>query len=81
MFVKIWASSLLVSALCLQVTAHAAVSPALGVQGTPKRSDVQRPSKQQPCGKIDIANTFESSQAIPVDANGNFEVTAQNFNG
>lgn len=82
MFSKIWASSLLVSALCLQVTAHAAFSPALGVAGTPQRGDVKRPSDQNPCGDdVDIANKFDSSKTVTADANGNFQVTVGNFNG
>jgi len=81
MFAKIWASSLLVSAFCLQVTAHAVFSPVLGVQGVPQITDVQKPSKQQPCGITNIANTFDSSKTVTADADGNFEVTGINFNG
>ena len=82
MFAKICASSLLlVLALCLQVTAHAAVAPVLGVQGNPKRSDVQRPSAAKPCGNVDIASKFDSSTPVSADANGSFKVSATSFNG
>lgn len=80
MFTKIWASSLLVSILCLQVTAHAAVSPALGVQEKIARKDVQIPSKNDPCGGVNIAKNFGSSQTVPADANGNIRISATNFN-
>lgn len=81
MFKKIWASSLLVLALSLQVTAHAAVSPALGVQGNPTRGDVQRPSAAKPCGNVDIASQISSSTAVTADASGSFNVDGTSFNG
>jgi len=58
-------------------------SPVLGVQGTPQRTDVQIPSTQNPCGipNAQVANKFASSTTVTADANGNFEVTAENFNG
>lgn len=81
MFAKIWASSLLVLGLCLQVTAHAAVAPALGVQGNPTRGDVQRPSAAKPCGNVDIASKIGSSTPVLADADGSFKVTGTCFNG
>jgi len=81
MFAKIWASSLLVLALCLQVTAHAAVSPALGIQGNPTRGDVQRPTSAKPCGNVDITSKIGSSTLVPADASGSFIVNGICFNG
>lgn len=83
MFSKIWVSCVLVSVLCLQVTAHAIVSPALGINGTPVRADAQQPSTQSPCGKLvtNITSAIDSAMAVPVDKNGSFQVKAQNFNG
>jgi len=81
MFAKIWTSSLLVLALSLQVTAHAGVSPALGVQGNFIRADVQRPTGAKPCGKVDITSKISSSTPVPADASGSFIVNATCFNG
>jgi len=81
MFAKILASSLLVLALCLQVTAHAGVSPPLGVQGDLTRGEVQRPTAAKPCGKVDIASKFSSSTPVLADASGSFKVDATSFNG
>lgn len=82
MFAKIWASSLLVLAICLQVTAHAAVSPPLGVTGAATRADVQRPTGANPCGAgVDIASKFDSSTAVTADASGSVQLKATSFNG
>jgi len=80
MFSKILTSSALVLALALQVHAHAAVSPALGVSGTPVRADVQRPSDAEPCGTIDIASALDSSTAVTASADGTVDATALDFN-
>ena len=32
------------------VNAHTAITPALGVNGTPVRRDVRRPATRKPCG-------------------------------
>lgn len=82
MFSKIWTSCVLVSVLCLEVTAHAIVSPALGVQGTPKRADVQRPNNASPCGLNvkDIASAIDSATVVSADATGSVHLTALNFN-
>ncbi|RDX57566.1 hypothetical protein OH76DRAFT_1310533, partial [Lentinus brumalis] len=66
--------------LSLQAHAHAAISPALGVQGTPARNDVQRPSTAKPCGNINIAQTIDSSTAVKAATNGSFAATITNFN-
>jgi len=82
MFSKIWTSAALVLALTLQVTAHAAVSPALGVSGTPVRNDVKRPSANSPCGAgVNIANTIDTSTAVAASAAGSFNADAISFNG
>jgi len=61
--------------------AHAGVSPQLGVDGTPVRSDVKRPSNKQPCGSgVDIASALDTSTAASADQNGNVNVTVLNFN-
>ncbi|KAI0793627.1 hypothetical protein C8Q74DRAFT_1194046, partial [Fomes fomentarius] len=71
-------------ALCLsvslQVHAHAAIAPALGVQGTPVRNNAQRPSNARPCGNTNIAQTIDSSTAVTAAANGQFQATITNFN-
>jgi hypothetical protein len=66
--------------LSLQVNAHAAISPMLGVAGKPARSDVQRPSKASECGNVDIAKTIDSSTAVQAAADGTFSATVTNFN-
>jgi len=83
MFSKIWASCVLVSVLCLEVTAHAIVSPALGVQGTPVKADVQQPNNASPCGPNikDIASAIDSATVVSADAHGSFHFTATSFNG
>ena len=71
-------------ALCLsvslQVSAHAAIAPQLGVDGDPVRRDVLRPTNARPCGRVDIAENFDSSATIPLDANNQFQATITNFN-
>jgi len=82
MFSKIWTSAALVLALALQVTAHAAVAPALGVSGTPVRNNVKRPSTASPCGAgVNIASTIDTSTAVQANAAGSFKATAISFNG
>jgi hypothetical protein len=83
MFSKILTSSVLVLALSLRVTSHAIVTPALGVNGTAVRADVQRPSTASPCGAhvTDIATAIDSAMTVPVSANGSFLVTGTSFNG
>jgi len=84
MFSKIWTSAALVLALALQVSAHAAIAPALGVSGTgtPVRNDAKRPSANSPCGAgVNIANTIDTSTAAAANAAGSFKATAISFNG
>lgn len=64
----------------MQVNAHAAIVPELGVSGTPVRGDVQRPSKAKPCGNTNVASTLDSSTPVTAGANGQFTVTVTNFN-
>lgn len=74
------ATAVLCLGLSLQVSAHAAIAPALGVSGNPVRNDVQRPQKGKECGNIDITKTFDSSTAVQANANGTFDVFIANFN-
>ena len=64
----------------LQVEAHAAISPMLGLNRTPQRNDALRPSSGSPCGNVNIANTFDTSQTIPVKSDRTFQATITNFN-
>jgi hypothetical protein len=81
MFSTIFTPLIFVLGLVLHVSAHAAIAPALGVSGTPARSDVQRPSANAECGNINIANNLDSSQASVAAANGTFATTVIDFNG
>jgi hypothetical protein len=80
MFSKSFIAPLFLLALTSSINAHAGVTPALGVKGTLTRNDVQRPSTANPCGKVNIAQTLDSSTAIPANANGSFSAAAINFN-
>ena len=73
------ASIALCLALSLQAHADAAISPALGVQGTPTQADAQRPSAANPCGNADLA-AIDTSTAVTAAANGTFSATITNFN-
>jgi hypothetical protein len=69
-------------ALAVQVSAHAAINPALGVSAAKAvRNDVQRPSGNKPCGNTNIAQNIDSSTAVTADASGAFTVSIENFNG
>lgn len=82
MFAKIWASSLLFLTLCLRVTAHASVSPLLGVSGAATRADVRKPTAANPCGAgVNIVSEFNSSTAVTADASGSVQLNATCFNG
>lgn len=63
------------------VDAHAAVNQPLGVQGQATRNDVQNPTAQKPCGNVNIAQTFDTSKTVPVNANGSVSTTITDFNG
>jgi hypothetical protein len=80
MFSKSFIAPLFLIALTSSVNAHAGVTPALGVQGTLSRNDVQRPSTDKPCGNTDIAKTLDSSTAVPANADGTFSAAVTNFN-
>ncbi|KAJ7244083.1 hypothetical protein C8J57DRAFT_1191611 [Mycena rebaudengoi] len=66
-------------ALAAQASAHAVPVPVLGVQGAPKRSDVQRPSTAKPCGNGNLA-AIDTSTAVPLAADGTATFAVQNFN-
>ena len=74
------AAACLVASLALDASAHAVVSPALGVQGAPIRADAQRPRKNTPCGKTDVASTFDTTAPIAADDTNTFSATVTNFN-
>jgi len=80
MFSKVFATVSLLLAVSAQINAHAIMTPALGVNGTAVRNDVQRPSSSQPCGNIDVASTIDASTAVVADANGTFITNATDFN-
>lgn len=79
MLFKTCVSVIVVAYGAVQVTAHAAIAPALGVSGTPSRSDVQRPSVNKPCGNQALS-AIDTSKAVIADASGNFQVSITNFN-
>ncbi|KAF9010228.1 hypothetical protein BDQ17DRAFT_1235099 [Cyathus striatus] len=82
MLAKIWTSVTVLLALSLQVHGHAAVAPVIGVSGTPKRSDVKRPSTANPCGAgVNIATALGSATPVAAAADGTFTTTVTNFNG
>jgi len=61
--------------------AHSGVAPQLGVNGTPKISDVKRPSRNKPCGNgVNIASALDTSTAVPASSDGEVKVTVLNFN-
>lgn len=61
--------------------AHAIITPALGVNGSATRNDVQRPTTQSPCGNVNIATELPLSTPIIALANGSFIANITNFNG
>jgi len=80
MFSKAIFTSAVTLALAGQVFGHCAIQPQLGVQGNSTRNDVQRPSQSAECGTTNIAQTIDSSTAVPLDATNSFAATAVNFN-
>ncbi|KAG6848408.1 hypothetical protein H0H93_000456, partial [Arthromyces matolae] len=69
----------------VQAHAHAAVSPVLGVAGTPVRGDVKRPLTlgfiKKPCGLgVNIAANLDTSTPVVAQPDGTFNVTVTNFN-
>ncbi|KAH9905087.1 uncharacterized protein BXZ73DRAFT_561, partial [Epithele typhae] len=63
----------------LNAHAHAIITPALGVSGTAVRADVQRPSTSAPCGEVDVASAFATSNAATLGADGSFTVAVTDF--
>jgi len=81
MFFKILLTSIFALVLSAQVSAHAIISPALGVKAAPVRNDVQRPSSASPCGNVNIAQTLDASTPVTASKNGSFAANVTNFNG
>ncbi|KAI0355932.1 hypothetical protein OH77DRAFT_274517 [Trametes cingulata] len=81
MFSKSLAAAAVVLGLTLQAAAHAGITPALGVNTTFVRANVQRPTAAAPCGTINIAQNFDSSTPIIANPDGTFDATITNFNG
>jgi len=79
-FKSILLSGAILAFSALEVSAHAAINPALGVKGTAVRNDVQRPSNNKPCGDAALS-AIDSSTAVKADASGAFSVDIENFNG
>ncbi|OJT04048.1 hypothetical protein TRAPUB_5284 [Trametes pubescens] len=67
--------------LALQASAHAIITPTLGVSGTAVRADVQCPSAASECRTINIPQNIDSLQAAIANQAGIFNVTITNFNG
>jgi len=80
MFSTLFTPLVLVLGLAIQVSAHAAIAPALGVKGAPVRADVQRPSTSSECGTVNVASNIDSSQASVIAANGTFATSVTDFN-
>ena len=45
------------------------------------RSDIQRPSADSPCGKVNVAQNLDPSIAVQADASGNLSPSSTDFNG
>ncbi|KAG8680704.1 hypothetical protein FRC08_016098 [Ceratobasidium sp. 394] len=71
-------SLIVVAALAAHVLGHAVVQPVMGVAGTPKRSDTQRPSTAKPCGNTALSE-IDSSSSITMTGTS-FTATSTNFN-
>lgn len=79
MFSKVFVTIALVLGLTMHVQAHALIAPALGVSGTGVRKDVQQPTAAKPCGKVNIAQTLDTSTAVPLTGD-TFTTSITNFN-
>ncbi|OJT04055.1 hypothetical protein TRAPUB_5291 [Trametes pubescens] len=68
--------------LVLQASAHAIITPALGITGRPAiRADVQRPAgPTAECGTISIPDNLDTSTPAVADAAGIVNLTITNFN-
>lgn len=72
-------SAVAVLFMSAQVNAHAAITPMLGVKGTPARSDVQKPTTAKPCGNADLSKAA-SSTPVTAAADGSVSMNIQDFN-
>ena len=84
MFSKSFIAPIFLLALTSSANAHAVildavVAPALGVNGSPALSDVQRPSQANPCGNINIAQNLDNSTAVNANAKGIFAANITGF--
>lgn len=79
LFPSTLASSVALLLAASQVSAHAFISPGLGVSGAGVRNDVQRPSTAKPCGTASLADLSTSTAAVAT--NGLFSAVVTNFNG
>ncbi|KAH9926338.1 uncharacterized protein BXZ73DRAFT_78835, partial [Epithele typhae] len=71
-FKSLLATTTVALSVSLNAHAHAIITPALGVSGTAVRADVQRPSTSAPCGEVDVASAFATSNAATLGADGSF---------
>lgn len=81
MFLKLVFALILLLGLGLHAHAHAIITPALGVNGTGGRNDVQRPTNASMCGSVNITAALPTSVAIPLQGDGTFLANITNFNG
>jgi hypothetical protein len=79
MFSKSFIALISVFALTTSVNAHAAIAPALGVEGPPTVDDVQKPSSSSPCGNVDIPDNLDTSTVAAATADGEFFIDVTNF--
>lgn len=80
LFKSVLLSGAILAFSTLEVSAHAAINPALGVNGNAARGDVERPSNNKPCGNAALT-AIDSSTAVQADASGSFTASITNFNG
>ena len=84
MHFKSFTASLFLLALTSSVNAQeegCAISPAMGVSGTPGAGDIQQPSDDAPCGNVNITQNLDTSEAVQADSNGQFKVSIIGFGG
>jgi len=78
MLSKAFLVSFVILGLGLQVSAHAGVTPALGVNGQFTRNDVQKPTAAKPCGNTPLTN-IDTSTPVTAAADGTVKMTATGF--
>jgi len=78
MLSKAFLVSFVILGLGLQVSAHAGVTPALGVNGQLTRNDVQKPTAAKPCGNTPLTN-IDTSTPVTAAADGTVKMTATSF--